>query len=148
MTTLRDLIQAAKDRSGLGVREIARTAERHGHRLSPSSVSNILNGKTSSVSAETAQALSAVLGIPLEEITTSMMTGPDLGEWVPPVEARSLTGTQRRLIEDVIRQFSEGNTARSIDEESHHEKDIYKFAARRNPTGRFDTDGTGSDISS
>lgn len=124
MTTLRDLIQAAKDDSGLGVREIARTAERHGHRLSPSSVSNILSGKTATVSAETAQALSVVLGIPLEQITASMTTGPDLGEWVPPLEARSLTGTQRRLLEDVIRQFSQGNTLRFSDEKSHQEPDV------------------------
>lgn len=99
---------------------------------------------------ETLQAFADVLHVNVNRLLEAAGKGGQIGEPLElPAESALLTGSQRLLVEQLVKEFAKANNrTHTGDEESQHDPDIYRLAARRNTSGRFDTDGEGSSISS
>lgn len=111
--TLRDIALAASQKvGGLQGRALDREAKRHGLRLSYTTVDRIIAGTYNSrPKADTLEALSALAGVPLEQVYEAArlpMPAAHLADQLPP-EADLLTEAQRRVVIDVIRVFARQN---------------------------------------
>ena len=92
-------------------RDIERIAERHGHKLHNSTVSNYLAGRHAKPTTRVLEAFAAVFGVDVNQLRGAAGLPPsgepfDLG----PDSAR-LTGAQREAIRTTVRLFVEQNDA-------------------------------------
>lgn len=105
------LVEAKGDRS---IDDIARQAERDGHRLDRSAVARYLNGDHGpNPRPSTIEALAAGFGLDAREVRRLVgRPGGELGPWVPTPASASLTQRQRDALDQVIRVFtSKGGTS-------------------------------------
>lgn len=96
---------------GWSTRDIERIAERHGHKLHYSTVSNYMGGRHAKPSPRVLDAFAAVFGVDVNQLRNvadlpSTGTHFDLGP-----DASRLTGPQRDVIRTTVRLFVEQNDA-------------------------------------
>lgn len=104
MSELSRLLSSAL--AGQGVREVAESAQAHGHQLSPGTVSKYLNGRHGRPSESTLKAFSDALGIDLMQLRDA--AGLPSGEaepYVPPAESARLTSRQRDALDALIQSI-------------------------------------------
>lgn len=105
MTALSDLLHEANVQEWSS-REIARRAEKNGHKLSYASASVYLGGRHGVPTEAVLAAFSDVLNIPIDKLRTAagLPAGAD-SPWTPPTEANRLDLRQRRALEELIRSM-------------------------------------------
>ena len=88
---------------GWSTREIERVAERHGHKLHYSTVSNYMAGRHAAPTGRVLEAFAAVFGVSVNSLRASADM-PSIGEPfdLGPESAR-LTGPQREAVRHVVR---------------------------------------------
>lgn len=121
MTALSDLLAEANVQ-GWSSREIARRAEKNGHKLSFASSAVYLGGRHGVPTEAVLAAFSDVLNIPINKLRTA--AGVPVGEgspWAPPSEANRLDLRQRRALEELIRSMVASETPREDqDDDQQH----------------------------
>lgn len=100
---------------GWSNRDIERIAERHGHKLHNSTVSNYMGGRHGKPTADKLAAFAAVFGVDVNDLrATAGLPGLaepfDLGP-----DASRLTGPQREAVRTVVRLYVEQNDALARD---------------------------------
>lgn len=110
MTALSDLLHEANVQEWSS-REIARRAEKNGHKLSYASASVYLGGRHGVPTEAVLAAFSDVLNIPIDKLRTAagLPAGAD-SPWTPPTEANRLDLRQRRALEELIRSMVTSET--------------------------------------
>ena len=111
MSKLSELLTQAKAED-MSLREIARRAQKRGHKLTVGTASKYFRGMHGTPDEETLLALHEVLNIPLEDLRTAadLPTGTD-EPYEPPSEANRLDLRQRKAVDEIIRLFArEGRT--------------------------------------
>ena len=104
---------------GWSTREIERVAERHGHKLHYSTVSNYMSGRHAAPTGRVLEAFAAVFGVDVNHLRTSAGM-PSVGEPLDlGPESSRLTGPQREAIRTTVRLFVEQNDALA----SHAQRD-------------------------
>lgn len=94
------------------LRRIATSAQDDGYELSHSVLSNICRGKYGMPKASTLEGLAHVLRLPLADLREAAGLGEIGVEWVPPPEAHTLSYSDRRMVEALIRRLAMGVAAR------------------------------------
>lgn len=96
---------------GWSTREIERVAERHGHKLHYSTVSNYMAGRHATPTGRVLEAFAAVFGVSVNSLRASADM-PSIGEPfdLGPESAR-LTGAQREAVRHVVRVMLEQDDA-------------------------------------
>lgn len=124
MTALSDLLRDANV-DQLSTREIARRAEKNGHRLSLASASVYLGGRHGVPTEAVLEAFSDVLNIPIAQLRAAAGVPTGAGEpWSPPAEANRLDHRQRRALEELIRSMVASEAAREDqDDEQDQQQD-------------------------
>lgn len=96
---------------GWSTREIERVAERHGHKLHYSTVSNYMAGRHAAPTARVLEAFAAVFGVDVNRLRRAAdMPGVEEPFDLGP-DASRLTGPQRELLRTAARLFVEQNDA-------------------------------------
>ncbi|NIB22902.1 hypothetical protein HBA56_04415 [Pseudoteredinibacter isoporae] len=111
MTALSELLHEANVQSWSS-REIARRAEKNGHKLSYASAAVYLGGRHGVPSEQVLAAFSDVLNIPIDKLRAAAGVPTGDGEpWAPPVEANRLDRRQRLALEELIRSMVASETS-------------------------------------
>ncbi|UYG15801.1 hypothetical protein BRM3_09095 [Brachybacterium huguangmaarense] len=121
MTALSELLARANVQ-GWSSREIARRAEKNGHKLSYASASVYMGGRHGAPTEAVLTAFSDVLNVPIDQLRKAAGVPTGTGTpWAPPVEANRLDLRQRRALEELIRSMvmSEDN-GQDDDHDRHH----------------------------
>lgn len=96
---------------GWSNRDIERIAERHGHKLHNSTVSNYLAGRHAAPTARVLEAFAAVFGVDVNDLRRAAGM-PSVGEPLDlGPESGRLTGAQREAVRHVVRVMLEQNDA-------------------------------------
>ena len=96
---------------GWSNRDIERIANRHGHKLHNSTVSNYLAGRHAAPTARVLEAFAAVFGVDVNQLRDAAGM-PSVGEPLDlGPESGRLTGPQREAIRHVVRVMLEQNDA-------------------------------------
>lgn len=105
MTVLSELLAEANVQAWSS-REIARRAEKNGHKLSYASASVYLGGRHGVPTEAVLAAFSDVLNIQIDKLreAAGVPAGADT-PWTPPTEANRLDIRQRRALEELIRSM-------------------------------------------
>lgn len=105
MTALSELLDSSNT-NRWSTREIARRAQKSGHKLSQPTVSVYIGGRHGVPSEEVLAAFSDVLNIPIDKLRRAAGVPAGAGTpWAPPVEANRLDVRQRRALEELIRSM-------------------------------------------
>lgn len=121
MTALSELVQEANVQSWSS-REIARRAEKNGHKLSYASASVYLGGRHGVPSEQVLAAFSDVLNIP--RTAAGVPTGG--GEpWAPPADSNCLDRRQRFTFEELIRSIVASETLG--EDQDHDQQDAVRM---------------------
>lgn len=105
MTALSELLDSSNT-NRWSTREIARRAQKSGHKLSQPTVSVYIGGRHGMPSEEVLAAFSDVLNIPIDKLRRAAGVPAGAGTpWAPPVEANRLDVRQRRALEELIRSM-------------------------------------------
>lgn len=121
MTALSELLAKANVQ-GWSSREIARRAEKNGHKLSYASASVYLGGRHGVPTEAVLTAFSDVLNVPISTLRAAAGLPTGAGEpWEPPAEANRLDLRQRRALEELIRSMvtSEATAEDRTDDQQH-----------------------------
>lgn len=117
MTQLSDMLALQAHVLDLSGRQISERARAAGYTLSNKTVSVYLNGTHGTPDPQTLAAFAHVLKLDVNALRTVAGAAPEYGEYTPPESARTLTLEQRRVIDETIRLFAEGNdSAASADD--------------------------------
>lgn len=156
MTALSELLHEANVQSWSS-REIARRAEKNGHKLSYASASVYLGGRHGVPSEQVLAAFSDVLNIPIDKLRAAAGVPTGDGEpWAPPAEANRLDRRQRLALEELIRSMVTSETTEEdrTDDDQHTTRmgreaqpdGLTKHAGAQHPApGADDTNQGGSD---
>ena len=115
MSKLSDRLSDAKRELGLSAAGIVRAAEKGGYTLSDYNAKVYISGKHGDPKAETLEALSYALRVPLSELRALAGLPDDLGEFEADASARMLTRPQRDAVNEIIRLLAAGNTGADHD---------------------------------
>lgn len=129
---------------GWSTRDIERIAERHGHKLHYSTVSNYMGGRHAAPTGRVLEAFASVFGVDVN-ILRKAANLPSVGEPLDlGPESGRLTGPQREAIRHVVRVMLEQNDAladRSVsDGATTLPKEYWKLAASKGPRRMEDQD--------
>lgn len=110
--TFRELAQLALDRHGVSARRLAALAQEHGFELTYSTLSAVAAGKYKSrPRSETVRAIAWLAGVPESTAFVAAglpIPGRPFADELPP-DADSLSPEQRRVVIEVMRQFTKHN---------------------------------------
>ena len=109
VSKLSDRLSDAKRELGLSAAGIVRAAEKGGYTLSDYNAKVYISGKHGDPKAETLEALSYALRVPLGELRALAGLPDDLGEFEADASARMLTRPQRDAVNEIIRLLADGN---------------------------------------
>lgn len=141
MTALSDLLADANVQ-GWSTREIARRAQKNGHKLSQASANVYLAGRHGSPTEPVLAAFSDVLNIPIDKLRTAAGVPAGTGSpWTPPSEANRLDTRQRRALEELIRSMVASET--SGEDRSHDQQDTAGVERDAQPDGVTSRTGGG-----
>lgn len=105
MTALSELLAQANVQRWSS-REIARRAEKNGHKLSYASAAVYMGGRHGAPTEAVLTAFSDVLNVPIDQLRQAAGVPTGAGSpWAPPVEANRLDLRQRRALEELIRSM-------------------------------------------
>ena len=133
MTALSELLSAANV-NGWSTREVARRAEKNGHKLSQATANVYLAGRHGVPTESVLAAFSDVLNIPIDKLRTAAGVPAGTGSpWTPPSEANRLDLRQRRALEELIRSMvtSETTSEDQDDDQQHPHTGDHPPAHRR-----------------
>ena|SRR5690625_56897 len=106
MSKLSELLTQAKA-GDMSLREIARRAQKRGHKLTVGTASKYFRGLHGTPDEETLLALHEVLNIPLEDLRAAADLPTGTNEpYEPPSEANRLDLRQRKAVDEIIRLFA------------------------------------------
>lgn len=133
MTALSDLLAEANVQAWSS-REIARRAEKNGHKLSYASASVYLGGRHGVPTEAVLAAFSDVLNIQIDKLreAAGVPAGADT-PWTPPTEANRLDIRQRRALEELIRSMVASETIG--EDHSDDEQDTASMVRDARPDG-------------
>lgn len=133
MTALSELLHEANVQSWSS-REIARRAEKNGHKLSYASAAVYLGGRHGVPSEQVLAAFSDVLNIPIDKLRAAAGVPTGDGEpWAPPVEANRLDRRQRLALEELIRSMVASET--SGEDQDDDQQDPARMDREAQPDG-------------
>lgn len=133
MTALSDLLADANVQ-GWSTREIARRAQKNGHKLSQPSASVYMGGRHGVPTEPVLAAFSDVLNIPIDKLRAAAGVPTGAGEpWAPPAEANRLDRRQRRALEELIRSMVASET--SGEDQDDDQQDPARMDREAQPDG-------------
>jgi hypothetical protein len=133
MTALSELLHEANVQSWSS-REIARRAEKNGHKLSYASAAVYLGGRHGVPSEQVLAAFSDVLNIPIDKLRAAAGVPTGDGEpWAPPAEANRLDRRQRLALEELIRSMVTSET--TGEDRTDDDQDATRMGREAQPDG-------------